>query len=86
MTGGYRQTITGALNPSPAYKVKGNLGTFDYGWTGNPSTEAPNPFSWKAAYFMSGYVADDDWWGWAYNAGNHGIWFNTAGTTGDIHN
>lgn len=84
MTGGYRATITGALNPSPAFKVKGNLGTFDYGWTGDPDNGSPNPFRWTEIYFLSGYVFNFDWWGWVYNAAGNVIWFNTDGNAGDI--
>lgn len=84
MTGGYRATITGALNPNPAYKKKGNLGTFDYGWNGDPNLSAPNRFDWVETYFQAGNIFDFVWWGWAYNGGEHGIWFNTAGNGGDI--
>lgn len=84
MTGGYRATITGALDPSPAYKVRGNLGKFDYGWTGDPNNAAPNPFRWVDVYFSPGYTFEYVWWGWVYNAGQNGLWFNTAGNTGDI--
>jgi hypothetical protein len=84
MTGGYRVTITGALNPSPAYRSRGNLGKFDYGWAGDGSSPAPNPFRWADVYFSSGYTYEYAWWGWVYNAGRHGIWFNTAGNAGDV--
>jgi hypothetical protein len=84
MTGGYRATITGALNPNPSYKSKGHLDKFDYGWTGDPDNPAPNPFRWTEVYFQPGYAFDYLWWGWAYNAGNNGVWFNTAGNSGDI--
>lgn len=84
MTGGYRATITGTLNPNPAYKRKGNLGKFDYGWAGDPNNPAPNPFGWVSTYFLPGNTFEYIWWGWVYNTPRNGIWFNTAGNAGDI--
>jgi hypothetical protein len=84
MTGGYRGTITGTLNPNPAYKRKGYIGTFDYGWAGDPDNGPPTPFRWLNTYFLSGYTFDFLWWGWAYRTEENGVWLNTAGNAGDI--
>lgn len=88
MNGGYRATFTGALNPNSAYNRRGFIGTFDYGWTGNPSTSAPNPFSWMGNYFVAGSGADFDyfWWGWVYATRNGSTWINSQGNAGDIIN
>lgn len=81
--GGYRGTITGTLNPSPSYRTKGNIGTFDYGCDVDTGS-CTSLFSWLATYFTS-YSFSYDWWGWVYHGGDNGTWVNSLdGNQGDI--
>lgn len=83
--GGYKATIIGTLNPSPLYRTRGNIGTFDYGWDGHPGHGAHNPFSWVGTYFTSVSSFSYDWWGWVYHGGGNGTWVNAVtGNQGDI--
>lgn len=81
--GGYRATITGTLNPSPSYRTKGNIGTFDYGCDVDTGS-CTSLFSWLATYFTSSSFTYD-WWGWVYHGGSNGTWVNSSdGNQGDI--
>ncbi|HHT9125117.1 MAG TPA: hypothetical protein ACFYD6_04780 [Candidatus Brocadiia bacterium] len=83
--GGYRATITGTLDPSPSYRTRGNIGTFDYGWDGNPDNGPSSPFSWVSTYFTSVDSFTYEWWGWVYHGGSNGTWVNSVdGNQGDI--
>lgn len=84
MSGGYRLTITGTLNPNPAYKRKGFLGTFDFGWTGNPAAPAPHPFSFFGTYFEPGPTVNAFWYGFVYADHDGNMWINSPGNAGDI--
>jgi hypothetical protein len=84
MIGGYRATITGTLKSSPTHRRHGYLGEFNYGWSGDPDTSAPNPFKWVDEYFNPGYTFEYFWWGWVYRAKNGSVWVNSAGNSGDI--
>jgi hypothetical protein len=77
--GGYRSTnFTGTLNPTPAYRTHGFIGTFNY-------QLGANVWSWTDAYFSSTSGFDLAWWGWQYKAGSHGRWVNSSdGNSGDI--
>ena len=78
--GGWRGTISGALLASPAFKTKGNIGTFDY-------ELGVAPLNVLATYFEPGYGFTYAFWGWIYNAGDNGKWINAdTGNSGDIHN
>ena len=58
MNGGYRSTqFTGMLNPAPAYRTRGNIGTFDY-------QLGANTWSWVSTYFTSTSGFNLAWWGW----------------------
>lgn len=82
--GGYRATITGTLNATPALRTKGNIGTSDYGCDIDTG-DCTNRFSWPDAYFTTGYSFTYDWWGWVYHGGRHGTWVNSQdGDQGDI--
>lgn len=83
--GGYRASIAGTPNPNPAFRTRGNIGTFDYGWDGHSDHGAHTPFSWLGAYFSSVSDFTYEWWGWIYQAGSNGTWTNsTDGNQGDI--
>lgn len=83
MRGGRRVTITGTLLSTPAWRLKGNVGTFDYGCTTDP--DCPGVVSWPGQYFDTGFTYADDWWGWSYDAGRHGTWINAVtGNSGNI--
>jgi hypothetical protein len=82
--GGYRTTtFTGTLNPSPAYRTRGFIGTFDYDCNG--TFTCPGFVDWKSAYFTSvGGDFDLAWWGWQYAYKNQ-RWINSSdGNSGDI--
>jgi hypothetical protein len=83
--GGYRSTIfTGTLNPSPAYRTRGHIGTFDYGCNVETGS-CTSLFSWLSTYFTSVSGFDLEWWGWIYHGGNNGTWVNSSdGNEGDI--
>ncbi|MCL4477034.1 MAG: hypothetical protein M1508_12545 [Nitrospirae bacterium] len=63
--GGYRAIITGTLNPSPTYRTKGNIGTFDYGCDVDTDpgdySSCTGIFRWVGTYFAPGYFTYD-WW------------------------
>jgi hypothetical protein len=83
--GGYRANITGTLDPSPTSQSRGNLGTFDYQWAGDPSDGTVTPFDWVGTYFSSISIFDQVWWGWIYHGGANGTWVNVvSGNSGDI--
>lgn len=84
--GGYVSNVFhGTLNSSPAYRTRGNIGTFDYGC--DPTTGAcPGYVSWLGTYFSPAPV-DFDYssWGWTYHGGKNGTWVNSIdGNQGDI--
>lgn len=83
MQGGYRLTVTGALQTAPASPARGNLGTFDYVCIA--ARDCPGLFDWKGTYFDSGYSFTWDWWGYVYRTGRNGTWVNSDdGNEGDI--
>lgn len=85
--GGYQANFAGTLAQTPAYPTNGYLGSFDFGWTGDPTTPAPEPFDWVRAYFTTVDWSSwtDGFWGWVYQGGPCGTWYNTSlGTSGDI--
>lgn len=89
MNGGYRQTITGTLNPDPDVRTREDLGTFDYGCDaeagGSYNTACTGLFRWQSEYFNPGYEISWDWWGFIYHAGDNGTWVNSSdGNEGDI--
>jgi len=80
--GGYRAIIVRHESPSPVYKRRGNIGVFDYGWTG---IGAPTPFDWLGVYFATVTLFSFEWWGWVYHGGPNGTWVNSSdGNQGDI--
>ena len=84
--GGYQYTFTGALLSNPSLPTTGNIGTFDYGWDGTQAGAGSlTPFSWVSTYFSSTTNWTDDFWGWVYQGGSCGTWYNTIlGTSGNI--
>ena len=81
--GGYRATITGTLDATPAWNTRGSVGSFDYDC--DLSANCPGYVSWVVQYFNPGYVFAYDWWGWIYHAGNNGSWVNSSeGNSGGI--
>jgi hypothetical protein len=91
--GGYRAVVTGKLRQNPARRTRGNLGSFDYGWNGNPAGGATTPFDWIDTYFEPGATFTLEWWGWIYHGGSNGTWVNACdasssteceGSSGDI--
>ena len=79
--GGYRAVIVGSLKASPPLRTRGNLGSFNYGWTGNPAAGPATPFDWIAAYFSSTSSVTLEWWGWVYHGGSNGTWINACPTS-----
>jgi len=83
--GGYRAAIIGNLKTTPDFRIRGNIGTFDYGWDGISATGPATPFDWTAAYFD---IVNDftlEWWGWVYHGGSNSTWSNSiTGNAGDI--
>lgn len=84
--GGYTSTVfPGTLQTSPAHKVKGSIGTFDYDCDG--AFDCPGYFDWVNTYFSSTAGFELAWWGWIYHGGQNGTWVNSVdGNSGDIHN
>ncbi len=82
--GGYiMSSFTGTLNPTPNYRTKGNIGTFNYNCDVNGNCSAY--VDWTTLYFSNTSGASLDWWGWTYHAGNNGSWVNSSGgNSGDI--
>jgi hypothetical protein len=82
--GGYMTTdFTGTLNPSPAYKTHGNLGTFNLMCTDANTCPGAHPS------FLSYFNGSPSWdyasWGWRYHTAKNGNWVNAmTGNTGDI--
>jgi hypothetical protein len=87
--GGYRVAIVGELNPNPPYRTRGNIGTFDYGWDGQPTHPPTSPFDWIATYFSSVNRITYEFIGWIYHGGRNGRWVHAcpssmgAGCTGN---
>ena len=85
LKGGYWGKVRGTLKETPDYQTTGYIGTFDYGCD-IATTNCTSPFSWLDAYFEPGYSFAYGWWGWLYQAPNHGWWINgSTGSTGDIN-
>ena len=87
MTGGYQYTFDGVLNASPVYATAGNIGTFNYGWDGTQTGAGSlTLFSWMSTYFSSTTNWTYNFWGWVYQGGSCGTWYNNSlGTSsGDI--
>ncbi len=83
--GGYQSSFTGTLLGTPLYPTSGYIGSFDFGWTGDPSVAPPDVFDWVSKYFSSDAGWTWDFWGWVYQGGSCGTWYNTSfGTSGDI--
>jgi hypothetical protein len=91
--GGYRAVVTGRLKANPPLRTRGNLGTFNYGWTGTPGSGAATPFDWIKTYFEGDPAVQLEWWGWIYHGGPNGTWVNSCpesdgpecqGSAGDI--
>lgn len=86
INGGYTTTVfSGTLNPSPAYKTNGNLGTFDLQCTDAYTCPGAHPSFYS--YFSS--PAPDTvglgTWGWTYHTAQNGNWTNaSSGSFGDI--
>jgi hypothetical protein len=73
--GGYVTTFfTGTLNPNPAYRTHGDLGTFDLMCTDAYTCPGAHPS--YLSYFSTTTGDDLAHWGWIYHAGNHGTWLN----------
>lgn len=86
MTGGYQYTFDGVLNTSPAYPTTGYIGSFDYAWDGTQAGAGSlTLFSWVSTYFSTTSNWEYNFWGWVYQGGSCGTWYNTSlGTSGDI--
>lgn len=86
--GGYQATFTGTLRATPAYPTNGYLGSFDFDWNGDPDYTHPlvlSPFDWLGTYFTSTGDFTMSFWGWVYQGGACGTWYNTSlGNNGDI--
>lgn len=82
--GGYWATITNAsLKSTPGWKMRGNVGSFDYACHAASGT-CDAAVNWLAQYFDS-YTFTYNWWGWTYHAGRNGAWVNSSdGNQGDI--
>jgi hypothetical protein len=89
--GGYRAVIVGELHPNPAFRTRGNIGTFNYGWDGQPTNPPATPFDWLSTYFSSVSQVTYEFIGWIYRGGRNGTWVHAcdvgpgcAGNQGDI--
>ncbi len=84
INGGYTTTMfSGTLNPSPAYKTHGNLGSFDLMCV--DANTCPGAHPGYYSYFSSTSGDDLASWGWKYHAGKRGEWTNAStGNSGDI--
>ena len=74
--GGYRLVFNADEIASPAYRDRGDIGTFrgPIGLT-----------DWQSYYFANVGANDIQWWGWIYHGGNNGAWVNSiAANQGDI--
>ena len=82
MAGGYTATFSGSLNPSPGYPTSGYIGAFNLGGGILGDTTS---FGWVSTYFTSTNGFAQPTWGWVYQGGSCGTWYNTyLSTTGDI--
>jgi hypothetical protein len=92
--GGYIATFTGAVNPAPAFKTRGSIGSFDFGGTeadillgsyGAGQTGAVPNFDWVSTYFTGvGSSFTQPEWGWTYHYKSQ-AWSNfDTGSIGDI--
>lgn len=83
MSGGRRATIVGTLLLTPSWTTHGSVGTTNYQC--NITGVCLGAISWPGQYFTGGYTYNDDWWGWQYKGGSHGMWINSSeGNTGNI--
>ncbi len=83
LSGGRRATIVGTLLTSPTWKTHGSVGTTNYQC--DITANCPGYVSWTDQYFAPGYTYTDNWWGWKYDGGSHGMWLNVVtGNTGNI--
>lgn len=80
--GGYRSTqFTGTF--APIWPTHGSVGTTDYNC--DPLGNCPGQINWSTKYFSSTTGFDLSWWGWIYDAEDHGTWVNAiTGNSGDI--
>jgi len=84
--GGYRATITGTLLPTLLWPTHGSVvkGTVDYGCS--ILAICPGYVDWTTQYFSGVSSFTEVWWGWFYDAGNHGKWLNSiGGNAGNIN-
>ena len=85
MAGGYTATFSGSPNLNPGYPTSGYIGAFDLGGGAGGNTAS---FGWVSTYFtvtdgFASFAAPT--WGWAYQGGSCGTWYNTyLGSSGDI--
>jgi hypothetical protein len=78
MEGGYQATFTGTI--IPGVKMKGNLGSFEYGGLNTPP-------AFPEAFFNLTSEFNQKWWGWQYRTLENGTWINAStGNAGDIAN
>ena len=83
MEGGYRATFTGTLKSSPLWPTHGSVGTVDYGC--NITGTTCSYVSWTGQYFDGVSSFAQPWWGWIYEADEHGTWINAiTGNSGNI--
>jgi hypothetical protein len=84
INGGYTTTnFAGTLNPSPAYKTHGNLGSFDLQCNTDPTCPGAHPSF--LSYFNGSPAWDYADWGWSYHTAHNGNWVNSlSGNSGDI--
>jgi len=86
--GGYTENFTGVFNPA-GKRTNGSVGTIDQAC--NPALSSggcsgAGVTRWLSDYFtaVSGFDFEE-WWGWAYHAGNNGSWVNKIdGNQGNI--
>jgi Ice-binding-like len=86
--GGYRATIIGTLLTTPValWPTHGNVGGGTVDYECSILADCPGYINWIDQYFVPGYSYTQDWWGWFYDAGNHGKWLNSiGGNSGNIN-
>lgn len=83
LSGGYRtDTFAGSLVSSPAYKTKGQLGSFDLACDRDQNCPGAHP---TVSSFVTGWAGAQPWWGWEYKTSQNGVWVNAStGNSGDI--